>query len=159
MKITKKRIAAPAASVLATAALAACGAAVAQHRASHPATTATASVAAAAARSEQKWFAGPGGVLLKTVESDLGTLTSDAQAGATSAGKNDGMRLEADARAALSRPMPPTDAQDYARALNDFAATGGLTANGHFTDATTLLDSGVKEIAKVTAAANLAAGS
>jgi len=104
-----------------------------------------------------KWITGPSGKLLAVVNADLGRLAAAGRAGQRSAARAAGTQLAADAKAALSGPMPPVDATVYQSALKDFERAGAQVASGEFGKAIPLLHAGGIGITQVTAEVNVPA--
>jgi hypothetical protein len=102
-----------------------------------------------------KWLTGPAAKLLDNVNADLSKVTIDDQAGTHGAAEAAAARLVKAARAALSGPMPPVDANVYQAALNNLKTGGSDVASGNFSAATRLLNAGEIGITKVTSAADL----
>lgn len=102
-----------------------------------------------------KWLTGPAAKLLDNVNADLSKVTIDDQAGKHGAAEAAAARLVKAARAALSGPMPPVDANVYQAALDDLKAGGTDVASGNFGTATRLLNAGEIGITKVTAESDL----
>ena len=105
-----------------------------------------------------RWLTGRAGKLLAAVNSDLGTLSAAERAGRHDAAKQAGRQLAADARAALSGPMPPVRAGDYRSALAELQRAGAYAAGGDAGRATPLLMTGGLHIARVAAALNTPGG-
>ena len=89
------------------------------------------------------------------MNADLSKVTIDDQAGKHGAAEAAAARLVKAARAALSGPMPPVDANVYQAALDDLKAGGTDVASGNFGTATRLLNAGEIGITKVTAESDL----
>ena len=107
-----------------------------------------------AATKGAKWITGPAGKLLTAVNIDLGKLSAAQRAGQPGAVKSAGAQLAADAKAALSGPMPPADATAYRAGLNDIGKAGTQISSGNSGRAGALLAAGNGDITTVTAAAN-----
>src|SRR5215831_13915711 len=105
-----------------------------------------------------RWLTGRAGKLLAAVNSDLGTLSAAERTGRHDAAKQAGRQLAADARAALSGPMPPVHARDYRSALAEVQRAGAYAAVGDAGRATPLLMTGGLHIARVAAAVNAPGG-
>jgi hypothetical protein len=127
----------------------------------HPARTAAAPRAAAVAGSgtrAARWLAGPAGKLLSAVSADLGRLTVAERAADPRKARPAGLRLSADARAALRGPAPPLAARLYRSALTELEQAGRSAADGRMRAAAASLRAGESTITKVTAVANSPAG-
>jgi len=105
-----------------------------------------------------RWLTGRAGKLLAAVNSDLGTLSAAERAGRRDAAKQAGRQLAADARAALSGPMPPAHARDYRSALAELQRAGAYAAGGDAGRAAPLLMTGGLHVARVAAAVNAPGG-
>jgi hypothetical protein len=125
--------------------------------AGHPARTAaaprTALVPGSGTRAA-RWLAGPAGKLLSAVNADLGRLTVAERAADPRAARPAGLRLSADARAALLGPAPPLAARQYRSALAELERAGRSAAQGRMRAAAAGLRAGESTITKVTAVAN-----
>jgi hypothetical protein len=101
-----------------------------------------------------RWLAGPAGRLLTAVDADLGRLSTARQAGQLATARLAGMRLSADARAALLGPAPPLAARLYRLALTELGRAGRRTAAGRFRAANLGLRAGQINLTRAVAAAN-----
>jgi hypothetical protein len=110
-----------------------------------------------ATTSGEKWVTGPASRLLGAVNTDVGKISADLQAGKDSAAQKLGALLTADAKAALDGPMPPVDSTVYRAALEDFEQVGTDTTSGDFSKTSPLLTTANVDVMSVTAAANLSA--
>jgi hypothetical protein len=110
--------------------------------------------ATAVVTSGDKWLTGPAGQLLRAVSADLGRLSTAERAGKPGAARIAGTHLAADAKTALTGPIPPVDAQIYRSALKDFKTASMYAMSGKFRKANILLNAGDSDIAKVTSALN-----
>lgn len=110
--------------------------------------------ATAMTTSGDKWLTGPAGRLLRAVSADLGRLSTAERAGKPGAARIAGTHLAADAKSALTGPIPPVDAQIYRSALKYFKTASMYAMSGKFRRANTLLNAGDSDIAKVTSAVN-----
>jgi len=127
----------------------------------HPARTAAAPDSAAIPSSgtrSARWLAGPAGTLLSAVSADLGRLTLAERAADPRPARRAGLRLSADARAALLGPAPPLAARLYRSALTELERAGRGAASGRLRAAEASLRAGESTITKVTAIANSPAG-
>ena len=88
------------------------------------------------------------------MDADLAAVAAGQRAGRPGVAQRAGRQLAAAAGAALSGPMPPVDAKIYRSALNGFERAGMYINNGKFSKASTLLNTGDNDIAKVTSRAN-----
>jgi hypothetical protein len=101
-----------------------------------------------------RWLAGPAGKLLGTVSADLGRLTVAERAAGPGPARRAGLRLSADARAALLGPPPPLAKRLYLSALTELDRAGRSAANGRTRAAEASLRAGESAITKVTAVVN-----
>jgi hypothetical protein len=101
-----------------------------------------------------RWLAGPAGKLLSAVSADLGRLTVAGRGTDPGQARLAGLRLWADARAALLGPAPPLAARLYRAALTELERAGRSAAQGRMRAATASLRAGESTITKVTAVAN-----
>ena len=106
-----------------------------------------------------RWLGGPAGRMLSAVSADLGRLAVAERSGrpgpARLAGlRQAGMRLTADAKAALLGPAPPRGARLYRAALADLVRAGRSAASGRLRAADASLRAGESTITKATAMAN-----
>lgn len=104
----------------------------------------------------EDWMLGGGYTAMKTVQSDIQTVSSDAGARDLPAVVADGPALAVDARSAAALP-PPIGTADYAAAMNQFAAAGDAMAASEITVATAHLNAGTVLLGKVSAALKSAA--
>lgn len=100
------------------------------------------------------WLAGPAGQLLSAVNADLGRLGAAERASKPGLATTAGMRLAADAKAALLSPPPPVAAQIYRSALKELEKAGRCAASGQFRAAAASLRTGEVDLTKVTAMAD-----
>jgi hypothetical protein len=127
----------------------------------HPARTAAPPGSAAVPGSgtrAARWLAGPAGKLLSAVSADLGRLTAAERAADPRSARPAGLRLAADARAALLGPPPPLAVRLYRSALTELDRAGRSAAAGRMRAAEASLRAGESTITKVTALANAPAG-
>ncbi len=118
---------------LAVAVLLGAGAGAALGGAGHPSHTTeapgTAAVPGSATRAA-RWLAGPAGQLLSAVSGDLGRLTVAERSRQLGPARLAGLRLTADARAALAGLAPPGGARLYRAALTELVQAGRRAAAG-----------------------------
>jgi hypothetical protein len=88
------------------------------------------------------------------VNADIGRLSAAERAGQPDLARIAGMRLSADANAALLSPPPPVAARIYRSALKELEKAGRRAASGEYRAAATSLRVGEIDITKATAAAD-----
>ena len=113
----------------------------------------------AAASRGASWLSGPAGKLLRIVTADVGRLAAAERAARRRAAKNAGLRLAADARAALNGHMPPAGSTLYRSALLVLERAGVYASRGDFRRANSLVHAGDSDITKATATMNAAVSS
>jgi len=101
-----------------------------------------------------RWLGGPAGKLLSAVNADLGRLTVAERSGKPGPARLAGLRLTADAKAALRGPVPPLSARLYRAALAELERAGRSAAAGRLRAADASLRAGESTITKATAVAN-----
>jgi hypothetical protein len=105
-----------------------------------------------------RWLSGPAGRLLSSVSADLGRLTVAERAANRGTVRLAGLRLSADAKAALLGPAPPRSARLYRSALTELERAGRSAATGRLRAAAASLQTGESIFTKVTAMVNAPAG-
>jgi hypothetical protein len=105
-----------------------------------------------------RWLSGPAGRLLSSVSADLGRLTVAERAANRGTVRLAGLRLSADAKAALLGPAPPRAVRLYRFALTELEQAGRSAAGGRLRAAAASLRAGESTFTKVTAMANSTAG-
>jgi hypothetical protein len=129
--------------VLAVAALTGC--ANVAHAASPAATRATTTAAADSARvacSEQVAWAQRGAASVKALYADTGALAADASANNLPGVAKAGRKLESDALAAATLPLPPVDPGSWKTLTADYAVAGTAIAGGDASGAVPQLEAG-----------------
>jgi hypothetical protein len=101
-----------------------------------------------------RWLGGPAGRLLSAVDADLGRLAVAERSGRLRPARLAGLRLTADAKAALLGPAPPLAARLYRAALTDLERAGRSAAAGRLRAADASLRAGESTITRATAVAN-----
>ncbi len=100
------------------------------------------------------WLAGSANRLLSAVNADLGRLTVAERAANRGTARLAGLRLSADAKAALLGPAPPRGARLYRAALAELERAGHSAAGGRLRAAAASLRAGESMITEATALAN-----
>jgi hypothetical protein len=118
-----------------------------------PAVPGTAPVPGSGTRAA-RWLGGPAGRMLSAVSADLGRLALAERSRKPGPVRLAGLRLTADARAALLGPPPPRGARLYRVALTELAQAGRSAASGRLRAAGASLRAGESTITKATAMAN-----
>ena len=101
-----------------------------------------------------RWLAGSAGKLLSAVSADLGRLAVAERSRKPGPARLAGLRLTADARAALLGPAPPRGGRLYRVALADLEQAGRSAATGRLRAAEASLRAGESTITKATAMAD-----
>lgn len=126
--------------------------------AAHPARTAAVMPGAApvpgSGTRAARWLGGPAGRLLSAVSGDLGRLAVAERSQKPGPARQAGLRLTADAQAALLGPVPPRAARLYRAALTELVQAGRSAAAGRLRAAGARLRAGESTITKATALAN-----
>jgi hypothetical protein len=105
-----------------------------------------------------RWLSGPARRLLSSVSADHGRLTVAERAANRGTVRLAGLRLSADAKAALLGPAPPRAVRLYRFALTELEQAGRSAAGGRLRAAAASLRAGESTFTKVTAMANSTAG-
>src|SRR5579859_2820259 len=100
------------------------------HPASPGAPAPTASLIPGSGTRAARWLGGPAGHLLRTVNADLGRLATAERSGQPGPARQAGLRLSADAKAALLGPAPPLAGRLYRAALTELERAGRSAAAG-----------------------------